>query len=146
MFLGFTFSLLLIASEIACYFITKKKRLNAIPWVILACVVGPFAIPILLLQKEKQATLYESKESSYEAYLVEERHFKVLHAKMVTIGVRLFGALLILFGVLGLANLLLENSSEPGLVSVGIIGLVLCITLGGLTFFAKPVSIIDKSI
>ena len=145
MILGFTFSLLLIASEIACYFIAKKKRLNAIPWVIFACVAGPLAIPFLLLKKEKPAVLYDSKESSYEAYLVEEQRINILHLKMITIGVRIFGALLMLFGLLGLANLLLGSPSEIGLISIEIIGLLLCITLGGLTFYAKPVTNIDKS-
>jgi len=41
-----------------CHYFAKKKRLKAPFWVVLGALIGPVAIPFVLITKAKKSSLY----------------------------------------------------------------------------------------
>src|SRR5687767_6398434 len=105
MLLSFLHWIVILLSMPLCYLIAKKKHLGATRWVILSFFVGPVAIPFLLLRKSKPPALYKSREEAYEAYRKGEKRYYEIHAKVLNVGMRVFGGMLIFVGIVGLVGM-----------------------------------------
>ncbi len=46
--------IVIIVSATICFYAAKNKKLNAPYWAFVGCLIGPFAIPFVLLANSKQ--------------------------------------------------------------------------------------------
>ncbi|MEQ8859312.1 MAG: hypothetical protein RIC56_11760 [Pseudomonadales bacterium] len=46
---------IVVASTAACYAVAKRKGLNVSLWIVIAALIGPLAIPLVYLARDRSA-------------------------------------------------------------------------------------------